>query len=238
MTVVIEHIKKLMGWCPNAGTLTRRKSVQFDNLTVNAPGSKTHADDTIHKAMDVPLQMSNWRFWAVFWGFIVLILSVSAWIGTYRYLFPSSFILIALLFIFFHTKLSVGSESLRISTPILGDIVIPKNSIKSIEIFENYGNRHKLRSLVLMMLFFILLIFDAVTMKNPIMNKVYIIAIFLFIYVFYASIHISKYPKMIKMHAGGRGILLYPRNENDFLKLKDIVPVNRVEKGGRNDCVY
>jgi hypothetical protein len=28
---------------------------------------------------------------------------------------------------------------------------------------------------------------------------------------------------MIKMHAGGRNILLYPRNENDFLKLKDIV---------------
>ena len=36
---VMETVRKMMGWCPNAGSLTRRKSVQFDNLTVNAPGS-------------------------------------------------------------------------------------------------------------------------------------------------------------------------------------------------------
>jgi len=40
MTInVAETIRKMMSWCPNAGALTRRKSVQFDNLTVNAPGS-------------------------------------------------------------------------------------------------------------------------------------------------------------------------------------------------------
>ncbi len=40
MTVnVTEIIRKTMGWCPNASALTRRKSVQFDNLTVNAPDS-------------------------------------------------------------------------------------------------------------------------------------------------------------------------------------------------------
>lgn len=223
MTInVAETIRKMMSWCPQKKIVYRTED---EFISDYACSSKTHADDnTIHHGMDVPLQMFNWHFWAVPWGFIVLILSVSAWIGTYRYLFPSSFILIALLFIFFHTKLSFGSETLRISTPILGDIVIPKNSIKSIEIFENYANKHKLRSLVLFMLFFILLIFNTVTMKNPIMNKMNIIAIFLFIYVFYASIHISKYPRMIKMHASGREILLYPRNETDFLKLKDIVP--------------
>jgi len=37
--VSFEHVRKLMGWCPNANALTRRKAVQFDNLTVNAPGS-------------------------------------------------------------------------------------------------------------------------------------------------------------------------------------------------------
>ena len=36
---VMETVRKMMGWCPNANALTRRKSVQFDNLTVNAPGS-------------------------------------------------------------------------------------------------------------------------------------------------------------------------------------------------------
>ena len=37
MTIVIEHIKKLMGWCPNADAIEVRKTVQFDDLAVNAP---------------------------------------------------------------------------------------------------------------------------------------------------------------------------------------------------------
>jgi len=40
MTInVTETIRKMMGWCPNASTIRARKSVQFDNLTVNAPDS-------------------------------------------------------------------------------------------------------------------------------------------------------------------------------------------------------
>jgi len=220
--VSFEHIRKLMGWCPQKKIVYRTED-EFISAYANC--SKTHADDnTIHKGMDVPLQMFDWRLWAVLCGLIVLILSVSAWIGTYRYLFPSSFILIALLFIFFHTKLSVGSETLRISTPILGDIIVPRNSIKSIEIFENYGNRHKLRSLVSLVVMIMLSIYFAVTMSNSAMNKLYIIAIFLFIYVFYAAIRISNSPDMIRINAGGRDILLYPRNEHDFLILKGIAP--------------
>jgi hypothetical protein len=39
MTAFIENIRKMMGWCPNTSTIETRKSVQFDNLTVNAPDS-------------------------------------------------------------------------------------------------------------------------------------------------------------------------------------------------------
>jgi hypothetical protein len=39
MTILIEHIKKSMGWCPNASTIETRKSVQFDDMMVNAPDS-------------------------------------------------------------------------------------------------------------------------------------------------------------------------------------------------------
>lgn len=220
---VIETVRKMMGWCPQ-----KKIDCKIDDEFV--PGyvysSKTHANDNmINKSMDVPLQMFDWRTWAVLCSLIVLILSVSSWIGTYEYLFPFSFILIALLFIFFHTKLSVGSETLRINTPILGDIVILKNSIKSIEIIENYSYKHKLRSLGSLNLLFILIIFNAFTMQNPIMKKMNIIAVFLFIFVLYSIIHISNYPYMIRMDVGGRTILLYPRNENDFLILKDIAPV-------------
>ena len=45
MTIVIEHIKKLMGWCPNASTIDARKSIPFDDIMVNAPdngGELTH----------------------------------------------------------------------------------------------------------------------------------------------------------------------------------------------------
>lgn len=220
MKTLSENIRNFMGWCPQKKI---SYGIQDGFISDHACSSKSHADNNpIHEDMDVPLQMFDRRIWAIFGGFIVLILAISVWIGTFSYLFPSSFILIALLFTFFHTKLSVGSETLRITTPILGDIVISKNNIKSIEIFENYANRHKLRSLVLFMLFFILLIFNAVMIKNPIMNKMHIIAIFLFIYVFYASIHISKYPRMIKIHASGRDILFYPRNEHDFSILKAV----------------
>lgn len=35
----LESIKKTMGWCPNASTIEARKSIQFDDMIVNAPDS-------------------------------------------------------------------------------------------------------------------------------------------------------------------------------------------------------
>lgn len=38
MTInVTEIIRKMMGWCPNISAIKARKSIQFDNLTVNVP---------------------------------------------------------------------------------------------------------------------------------------------------------------------------------------------------------
>lgn len=34
-----DQIRKFMGWCPNASTIRARKTVQFDDMVVNAPGS-------------------------------------------------------------------------------------------------------------------------------------------------------------------------------------------------------
>lgn len=181
-------------------------------------------NNSIHGDMDVPLQMFDWRVWAVILGFAGLIIIGSAWAGTDRYFIPVSSILIVLLIIFFNTKLSIGSETLKIATPILGDIMIPKNSITSIEIFENYGNRHKRNSLVSLVMMIFLSIYFAVAMPDSVMNILFLIAIFCFAYTLYATIRISNYPYMIRMKAGGRYILLYPRNEHDFLKLKYIIP--------------
>jgi hypothetical protein len=35
----METVRKMMGWCPNASTIETRKSVQFDDMMVNAPDS-------------------------------------------------------------------------------------------------------------------------------------------------------------------------------------------------------
>ena len=224
MTAFIDYVRKIMGWCPQEKIYRTEDEFILDHTYC----SKAHTDNnSIHEDMnvdmDVPLQMFDWRIWAIILGFAGLIIIGSAWAGTYRYFIPVSSILIALLIVFFHTKLSIGSETLRIATPILGDTVIPKNSIKSIEIFENYGNRHKLRSLVSLVMMILLSIYFVVAMPDSVMNILFLIAIFGFAYILYATIRISNYPDMIRMNAGGRYILLYPRNEHDFLKLKYIV---------------
>ncbi|KAB2944900.1 MAG: hypothetical protein MPEBLZ_02942 [Candidatus Methanoperedens nitroreducens] len=221
MTAFIKNIRKIMGWCPQEKIVYRSED---EFISDYASRSKIHTNNnSINEDMDVPLQMFDWRIWAIILGFAGLIIIGSAWAGTYRYFIPVSSILIALLIVFFHTKLSIGSETLKITTPILGDTVIPKSSIKSIEIFENYGNRHKLRSLVSLVVMILLSIYFVVAMPDSVMNILFLIAIFGFAYTLYATIRISNYPDMIRMNAGGRYILLYPRNEHDFLKLKYIV---------------
>jgi Ca2+/Na+ antiporter len=45
MTALIENIRKVMGWCPNATAIVTKRSLQFDDLTLNAPdreGKTTH----------------------------------------------------------------------------------------------------------------------------------------------------------------------------------------------------
>ncbi|CAG1001802.1 hypothetical protein METP3_03374 [Methanosarcinales archaeon] len=222
MTINIDYIlRKTMGWCPQKIDFSTVKGV-FNTDYVHSGKRKSEYYPV--ENMDVPIQMFDWRIWAIILGFAGLIIIGSAWAGIYRYFIPVSSILIALLIVFFHTKLSIGSETLKITTPILGDTVITKNSIKSIEIFENYGNRHKLRSLVSLVVMILLSIYFVVAMPDSVMNILFLITFFCFVYILYATIRISNYPDMIRMNAGGRYILFYPRNEHDFLKLKDIVP--------------
>jgi len=45
MTTLVENIRKMKGWCPNATAIVTKKSLQFDDLTLNAPdreGKITH----------------------------------------------------------------------------------------------------------------------------------------------------------------------------------------------------
>ena len=37
---IADRMKRMMGWCPNATAIVTKKSLQFDDLTVNTPDSK------------------------------------------------------------------------------------------------------------------------------------------------------------------------------------------------------
>jgi hypothetical protein len=71
MTVVIEHIKKLMGWCPNAKTIETRKSVQFDDIMVNAPDSGGELTHTTAK------WWNKWRNRVLLNSFILTLLAIT-----------------------------------------------------------------------------------------------------------------------------------------------------------------
>ena len=223
-----EYIRKTMGWCPQKIKFSSPENVFISDST---PGDKSLASYNPFEKMDVYLQMFDWRIWTVILIFTGLIVFGIAWAGIFSHVIPISLVLIALLILFSHTKLSVDNEVLRIRTPILKDIVIPKKSIKSIEIFENYGNRHKLRSLVSLIVMIMLSIYFAVNMPDSVMKILLFIASFLFIYILYFSIRISNYPWMIRLNTGVGYILLYPCNEHDFSILKYTAPLNPDSQG-------
>jgi hypothetical protein len=71
MTIVIENIKKLMGWCPNASTIETRKSVQFDDMMVNAPDSGGEL------TLTTAGWWNKWRNRVLFNSFILTVLAIT-----------------------------------------------------------------------------------------------------------------------------------------------------------------
>lgn len=180
-------------------------------------------DDNSAESLDVPVQSAyEWRTFVFLLAFIALILIVSQRTGSYRYVLPSFLIYIALIFILNRKKVSVGNGTLKIGIPFSRDIIIPKNSISNMEILENIGSRHKFRNLSGLILALMLQAFLAFTIEGPIWTNLFIISTFLFIYTLYFSVRIYNNTKIIKISSGDRAVLLYPRNEHDFLILKGI----------------
>ncbi len=218
-TDVMENIRKTMGWCP-------QKKADSCNDYVFIPGYShsniPHASEKTIKKMDVPIQsIYEWRSVAVLLGFIALILIGSEKAGTYGYVLPSFFVYIALVFIFSRSKVSVGNGALKISAPLSKGILIPKNSISSMEIIENSAGRNKLRHSALLILTSIQLVFLLFILKGPIWTNMFIISIFLWVYFLYFSIRTYNNTKIVKINADGNDILLYPRNEYEFFILKE-----------------
>ncbi|MFZ3060337.1 MAG: DUF1673 family protein [Candidatus Methanoperedens sp.] len=71
MTVFIENIRKMMGWCPNASTIETRKTVQFDDIMVNAPDSSGELTHTTAR------WWNKWRNRVLLNSFILTLLAIN-----------------------------------------------------------------------------------------------------------------------------------------------------------------
>ncbi len=222
MTAVAEHIKRMMGWCPQEIVVYDHNDLLFSG---NAYRTGTATYDGNDQFMDIPVQMFDWRIFAVMFGSIGLLL-----FGIQRsdtYLILLSLLLYASLFVFDRTKISVDGGILRIRSPVLGEKRYPKSSIDKIELIENYAHRHKMRSLIALTLVILISL-----SSTSIMSVIFWISTLLLIYVIYGTIRISHYPEIVRISTGGRNIILYPRNEHDFLILKSIAPEKLEKIGG------
>ncbi len=217
MTAFTENIRKIMGWCPQKIEILSTENMYIQDNTYS---SKKSSNTQFLDGIDVHVLMFDRLILAIFLALIGLILIGSAWAGTFGYVFVLAYILCELLFILFQTKLSVNNATLRISS-FLKNIIIPINSVNSVEILENPAKKHKLGP-ILFTLFFISLILSAIETQNPVMKNLDIIAIFGLAYILYSLFRMSGYPKIIKIRADEREILVYPRNDYEFFLLKDI----------------
>ncbi|VVB95694.1 Uncharacterised protein [uncultured archaeon] len=217
---VTAAIRKIMGWCPQKKIVSSAEDL-FISGYANCSKNRAFNDQSVG-SMDIPIQSGfEWRVLAVLLGFIALVLFGSEKAGTYGYVLPSFFVYIALVFIFSRSKASVGNGALKISAPLSKEILIPKNSIRNVEIIENSAGRNKFRHLALLILASMQLIFLLFTLKGPIWTNMFIISIFSWVYFLYFSIRIYNNTKIVKINADGSDIFLYPRNEHEFLILKE-----------------
>lgn len=111
---------------------------------------------------------------------------------------------------------------MTIRTPVLGEKQIPVSDIDKVESFENYGNKHRVRTLISLTLV-ILFSLSGISIIS-IMGVLSSVPTLLLIYVIYSGTRRANYPIMIKINTKGRNMFLYPRNEHDLSMLMSIAP--------------
>jgi hypothetical protein len=251
MAVILENIKRLMGWCPQKDLtlMQARKNCSQDFGYANPDPVRVSSKSIeriniplqmlAFRRLDVPIQMLNrrWSFVLGFMGLAIVLgnlglVLVREWAVMRWYMLLCVLIVLLLLFIFDRTKISMHGGMLNISTPIFGDVIIPENNIQYIEVLDNYTNRHRLRTSIALIFMIVLSISNAIMMTlNTGMNMLYLIAPFVFLLVLYIGVRRSYYPMIIKtkvkMKARDVDIIFYPRNEHEFLLLKDIARIKQ-----------
>ncbi len=134
--------------------------------------------------------------------------------------------------LFDQNKLSIDTEKLVIKKYFFESIKIQKKNIKSIKIIENVLNKNRWINLVLLILILLMGFVEALSLYSEIMHSAALedallrIANSMFLFIILTSIFIrnnrrSCYPKIMQINAANKKFTLYPRNESEFIILKE-----------------
>jgi hypothetical protein len=143
MTIVIQHIKKVMGWCPQKENEIFPGQTRGLMHTLSLNLNTARKSSGLIEQMDAPLHFIDWRFVtisiALFISFFIASLTDHLYRTPLSY-FGTILIMVTFLVLFFlsyHYRVSINSEELIIKTPPLSPKKIPKSKIDNVQNIEN-----------------------------------------------------------------------------------------------------
>ena len=152
MTAVAEHIKRMMGWCPQKGfnpaDARREKHEQYDNEfhETNSHAAKgiTTGEKLIIDYLEINIVSIAIILFSIVISIFVLMI-IALFIPIFRnfvYIIFSiaSFIIFLYMFYFNGKNAELTAGSIIVNRPLHKSIVIPKDSILKTEVVKNYNH--------------------------------------------------------------------------------------------------
>jgi len=238
MTAVAEHIKRMMGWCPQQDF----ESMQFQTYATHAPSSSVNPIRVSSKPaerMDVPLHgTGNWGIIPVIFALYIFFMTISLYdhlnrtFVSYLAVMLTTVALITILFLLDHKKMTFDSERIRIQTPFLKSNNFQMKDVTSIKTVDNIVYKQMkwayIGYIAVIVFFGVKATWDLYSlMAHPMAweestnIEMSMLVLFIFIFLFHRSYRRSRYLKVIKIDVGDKNITLSPRNEFEYDVLKE-----------------
>jgi len=234
MTAVAEHVKRMMGWCPQKDyTLTQTGIDKYEHSNAFIANTDAHRG----KGTDIIIDYNKDLFKITFLSAIGLLALIIASI-----IFPilgffitlPIFVGYAVLLYQERAKVEFTPHSINIQRPLFKPVKISKDSIQKFEIVKNlsYTMRWTLPLLVIVMLIYFgksaIDIFNYMA-KNPPFYAIFLsllvqLAIVMMLSVLFYKTYIrKKYPRVLKMTLKGRSdVIFYADNPQELMNKLEV----------------
>ena len=238
MTLLIENIRKVMGWCPQQDF----KSMQFQTSAIHTHSSSVNPIGISSKPagrIDVPLHgTGNWGMITVIFTMYIFLMAISTFdhlnrtFVSYLAVMLMTIAFITILFLFDHKKITFDSEMIRIQTPFLKSSNFRMKDVTSVKTVDNIVYRQMKWAYIVyiasILFFGVKAALDLYNlMTHPLAWEesanigISMLMPFIIIFLFYRSYRRSRYLKVIKINVGEKNITLSPRNEIEYDMLKE-----------------